>query len=497
MGDLTSHGILIARGGDAPGLLHAILSHLTRRPSDPKSSKGQPLANFICPSVTTAWVRGFGPFGGAMIRFETNADTLEAMTDPSWARHLEARLAALPLEHRVFIAVDKCPPPRRLNPFLTQRLYTCVHDYSRHPDRAADPVLQRFLAILSADPVIDIASYDKVLRPGGAVEAWRIIDKACRGDRWLDYYVACANVLSWQNPTRSSSETEDEDLIPDIMHDIRPLHASDSNEDDPAEHWKYSKESEVESALPSPSPASPRLMKYRPPHFHLFTSALEHLHLIRYGEKKGYAYLQLHAPDRPGLFAEVDQYVRAFITPHPDRPKPREITRSACRLMGGHAMIFIATPGSKRSTVSLEAGVTHLLSEGRTTEGPSSQDSSMNEQWMPHVAAMYSTDPPIASGRLDYAGYEAAKFCVGNNGPGVLASVCMAAQGSAEGEASICFLDTRQKLSVDGSHWVASFAIAWCIESSKAGSFRKHMDDFLQDIIEPGTSILWSAGRPR
>lgn len=421
-------GVLVLRGRDRPMTAQHALNFLVDRPDGLESGH-------VPADIDLGSIRGIGEFGGVLFRFTTNNATFERLADKTNGEalfRLRAQLNAGLKPGDEGMDVEIYPTSER---FDNDPLYTHL-PVSREGFDPDGQSFQRFLAILSADPHIDIASYDRVLLEEHRVsEGWRIYDLACRGEKWLWSFVAHAN------------EQADE-------------------------HCRMT------------------IFRHKPLDFKEFAQHTLQVRNVRFTDDHGgYLYFRVHCADASGLFAHVDRFART--APGVDgKVANRMLVRSCCTGIGGQAIVIVAVRGQEADAETLEKALTESLSHKLLASVRVSEGNRPAPPYPPKIQVAYSRKAPAVVGDRSDQQLVTLNFESEENRPGILRQVCGVAACVQEASPSIYCLGSRLKNAVDGSRRFAC-AIGWVIEPNAMAVFMTALDKAVRPLCPADSPPLY------
>jgi hypothetical protein len=382
-------------------------------------------SGFHAADIDLAWVRGIGPYGGVMLRFDATASTLEALKD---RRNIDCLERAL---NRGVSHGEKAMRARVVSADArwdaevgkTHRTYKRIGRISGRQDGER---LQRMLAILASDPKIDIASYDRVIGAGDEyVEGWRVYDLGGRGKFWLDDAMEQANLLCGTSRGKKPIEK------------IETYQAKDFEQ--------------IARATVQLTEWSPRR------------------------EDRQYIYFRVQVVDRRGLFARVLHFART--APGKDGlPADREVVRSCCRGIGGQGMNIVAVRGRKEDAPILQASLQQILEQ---------EHGVANGTYRERVIAVASSSLPTAVSVGRGRTILLTIFDAVENHPGLLRVICDAAVAVRAAKASVYYLGARTKPnyhSAKRGESCLSCAIGWVLEKQWLVPFQLNIDERLATV---------------
>ncbi len=421
-----AQGVLVLKGSDQRNTLQHALDFLATCPE--KFTK-----EYIPCDIDLVNVRGLGPYGGVLIRF----DALESLLQSLPSDREDSPLHRLNSLFAADMKSDAEP--------LIAEIYPSFESYTHHPSithqtfirTGLDPQgysFRSFLAILSADPYIDISSYDCTLMSNDSMkEAWRVYDTMGRGTLWLRNTLEHANRLSHAPESNNQYEPHEEHVQIDFP--LQPLDLQGFNQ-------STLELGNFDTDLPLGS----------------------------------YLYFRLYCQDCPGLFAAIHRFARTA-TADPNSFTARHVLRSSCAGIGGRAIAIVVTPDD--GTQDIEVLQKHFGSfihkeMRRRLNGPIGKID---------ARVTHSSFPPTVCGSKKHEMLVTANFeCVVNR-PMILRHIIQSASSVTDANPSVYYLSSRLKHAGRRSPFLCS--IGWVINPASLYQFQKAVDSVIRPLCDP------------
>jgi len=295
------YGVLVIHGHDRRGVLQHALNFLHNLPA------GLQVMHEPC-NIHELWLRGVGDFGGVLIGFTTDENTLFRLKDRSKGSSLAAlndRLneglsGELKKEHRMRADVYSVERKSEGAPFVTRL------DFARAGRCCTMESFRQLLAILASEDQVDVAFYDRVEVKVGMwtdqiAECWELRDLAGRGLPWLKRCIEQANEVAY--------ETEGHAVEPICELEALEVHQ-------------------------------------------VAAATLQTQGAVRHGADEGHLCFRVHCQDTTRLLERIVRF--AHLAPGKDGAKAnRSIIRVCCAGIDGHALALVATHGAVEDAADL------------------------------------------------------------------------------------------------------------------------------------------------
>lgn len=428
-----SQGVLVLKGSDRRNSLPPALDFLSTCPE--RFQKDY----YPC-EIDLANIRGLGPFGGVLLRFNAIESLMEPLQADKEGHTLDQLNQLLqegqsadeePLLAQVFRSTESFTH----NPSITHQTFTRV---GNDPDGYS---FRAFLAILSADPYLDIASYESTLTDEGLIsEAWRVYDTMGRGALWLRHTLEQANQLSH---------------IPESDNQYQPL-----NE-------------QVRIGFPM----EPLDLQA----FAESTLGIDKLGPPMAGQS--YLYFRVYSRDCRGMFAVIHRFARTA-SAMPGAYTTRSVLRSSCAGVGGRAIAIVATLDD--GTQDLDE-LSERLREHISTLMTSRIDGPIGEI---DARVTRSPHPPTVCAPREGIALVTAHFECVENHLTVLQKLVQSAASVPDANPSIYHLSSRPKDSSPNSPLVC--AVGWVINPAKLHLFQATIDSVVSPLCSAENLPVYS-----
>lgn len=373
-------------------------------------------------SIDTVWVRGFGRFGGVLLRFSATPATFDHLSNQrSWAR-VEREIAADNPDRHQRMRLSVFEAAAEQQQFVANRAHTVCHlKTGPQPDtkRASGSArFRRFVYYLASGAAVDLSQLDHI--------------------RTVDYSIDGAERVA---VIRTKTGLR---LFAPLPFGI---------EDDTGVQREISLSADLDSLRKRTRAARDLAFGAEPPDMEFLQRETDFEEYVTMAlaaavqpkdQRHTYVYVQMHCADQPGLFACVLDCLETCAWKYSELPvEHRAVSRACCRGLGGRAGLLFAVRGDESLARVIRAELNRtLLASGLSIR-------TGGERWSDILDVQCSSEPPGVVDRKDSDTRLMVSFRAGHDHPGAIHHLCRRIGAASNTQASIFYFDAREKPTAD------------------------------------------------